>query len=194
MKIERFDIYLVGVGGQGIGLLSEVMVRAADYAGHIIRGVDTHGLAQRGGTVVSNLRLGQDAHSPLIRRGRADLVVALELHEALRGATEFLKPGGTLVYYDAVWQPLAVRLQKEAATTPGDLEELAAQRHFHVIRVFLKNLADARMQNVAVMATLAREKLVPGLDPEHFQQALNDLLRGPVLKANLELFQSILSH
>jgi indolepyruvate ferredoxin oxidoreductase beta subunit len=193
MSLDRFDIYLVGVGGQGIGLLSETLVRAADKAGHPVRGVDTHGLAQRGGTVVSNLRLGSQAFSPLIRPRSADLVVALERHEALRGGIEFLRPGGTLVYYDAVWQPLAVRLRRESQATPEAVEEAAAAGEFRLLRVFVDDLADARMQNVAVMATLAREKLIPGVSPGHYEAALDDLLQGAVLESNLALFRRLVS-
>jgi indolepyruvate ferredoxin oxidoreductase beta subunit len=79
-----FNIYLSGVGGQGIGLLSEIILRAADHAGHAAKAVDTHGLAQRGGIVVSQIRLGASAHSPLIPAGQADLAIGLERHEALR--------------------------------------------------------------------------------------------------------------
>ena len=76
--MKPFNIYLTGVGGQGIGLLIEILLRAADHAGFPVKGVDTHGLAQRGGIVVSQIRIGEEAHSPLIRQGEADLVVALE--------------------------------------------------------------------------------------------------------------------
>jgi len=61
---------MIGVGGQGIGLLSEVLLRAVDYAGLRVKAVDTHGLAQRGGVVVSNLRMGDNVFSPLIPGGR----------------------------------------------------------------------------------------------------------------------------
>ncbi|MBW2538534.1 MAG: 2-oxoacid:acceptor oxidoreductase family protein, partial [Deltaproteobacteria bacterium] len=54
--MNSFNVYMTGVGGQGIGLLSEILLRAADHAGHTVKGVDTHGLAQRGGIVVSSLR------------------------------------------------------------------------------------------------------------------------------------------
>jgi len=180
---------MIGVGGQGIGLLSETLVRAADKAGHVVRGVDTHGLAQRGGTVVSNLRLGEGAHSPLIRPGHADLVVALERHEAVRGGAEFLKSKGTLVYYDAIWQPLSVRLRVDPAALQKDVEEVAGARDARVVRIFDDELSDSRMQNVVVLATLAREKLVPELMSEHYESALSELLSGSVLEANLALFQ-----
>ena len=57
--MNAFNVYMTGVGGQGIGLLSEILLRAADHAGHTVKGVDTHGLAQRGGIVVSSLRFGE---------------------------------------------------------------------------------------------------------------------------------------
>ncbi len=190
MSVDRFDIYMIGVGGQGIGLLSEALVRAADLAGHVVRGVDTHGLAQRGGTVVSNLRLGPEAHSPLVRPGSADLVIALERHEAVRGGAEFLKSEGTLVYYDASWQPLAVRLRREAAATKADVQRIATARHARLLRVYDSGLPDSRMQNVVVLATLAREHLVPEVTAEHYEQALGELLRGDVLDANVALFRA----
>ena len=121
--MDRFDIYLIGVGGQGIGLLSEIILRAADHAGHPVKGVDTHGLAQRGGIVRSQVRIGSRANSPLIRQGAADLVVALERHEALRGMNSALRDAGTLLYYNTVWQPLAVRLNQAPAVS----EEMIAE-------------------------------------------------------------------
>jgi Pyruvate/2-oxoacid:ferredoxin oxidoreductase gamma subunit len=108
--MKRFSIYLCGVGGQGIGLLSEVLLRAADHAGLAVKAVDTHGLAQRGGIVVSQIRIGDTVHSPLICEQQADLVVSLERHEALRAVTRYVRDGGTLIYYNTVWQPLGVRL------------------------------------------------------------------------------------
>ena len=82
--MKRFDIYMSGVGGQGIGLLSEVVIRAADHAGLPVCGVDTHGLAQRGGMVESFVRIGGEVTTPLVRRGAASLVMALERTEAMR--------------------------------------------------------------------------------------------------------------
>lgn len=187
----RFDMYLAGVGGQGIGLLSEVLVRAVDHAGNKVRGVDTHGLAQRGGMVVSHIRMGGGIGSPLVREHRADLVLALERHEAYRAVRDFLRPGGCLVYYDTSWQPLQVRLGQEAAITPEDVAQACAVRKGRLLRVFLGELADSRMQNVALLATVAREKLVPGVEVDHFRQALDDLLAGELLRENLGLFEKV---
>ena len=191
MKQEKFDIFVIGVGGQGIGLLSETLIRAADYAGKRVRGVDTHGLAQRGGMVASHVRIGANAHSPLVMAGQAEMVVALERHEALRGMNLFLKDGGTLVYYDAVWQPLNVRLKKEAAVTAASISAECRARDIREVRVFQTGLADPRMQNVAVLAEICRLNLIPGLEAGHVEAALNDLLAGPVLEKNLALLRKI---
>ncbi|MBM7558381.1 2-oxoacid:acceptor oxidoreductase family protein [Marinitoga litoralis] len=191
--MKAFNIYLIGVGGQGIGLLSEVIIRAADKSGLNVRGVDTHGLAQRGGTVSSNIRIGDNINSPLIMKGQADLVVALERHEALRGMNDYSKNNSTVIYYDAVWQPLDVRLRKTKEIENETIEVEAKRRKIKLIKVFLDDLKDARMQNMAVLATMAKNKLIPNVEKEHYLSAINDLLSGNVLENNLELFEKVFS-
>jgi len=185
-----FNIYMTGVGGQGIGLLSEVLLRAADHAGLAVKSVDTHGLAQRGGIVVSQLRIGAQAHSPLIAARDADLVVALERHEALRAAETALKPGGTLIYYDTVWQPLAVRLKEAAETTHQDIKQVSGQQKARLIRVHRPELEDARMQNMVVLANIQRHELIDGIEVKHFHEAMADLMNGGLLQKNMALFDS----
>lgn len=191
MASATFDIYMLGVGGQGIGLLSEALLRAFDHAGTQVRGVDTHGLAQRGGTVISHLRVGPNTHSPLVREGCADLVIALERHEALRGLQTHLRPGGQLVYYDAEWQPLPVRLGRVPRVTPEMLAAAGEARRARLHRVFVEDLADPRMQNVAVLAWLVRNGVLPGIAAHHLEAALRDLLEGPALARNLDLFSRL---
>jgi indolepyruvate ferredoxin oxidoreductase beta subunit len=187
--MKPFNIYLCGVGGQGIGLLSEIILRAADHAGMAAKAVDTHGLAQRGGIVVSQIRLGDGAHSPIIPAGEADIVVGLERHEALRAMQAALRDGGTLVYYDTVLQPLPVRLGTAREAGREDVDHAASARGVSVHAVLRDDLADPRMQNVAVLAEMSAGNLVPGVRPEHYEQAMNDLLKGPALESNLELFR-----
>jgi indolepyruvate ferredoxin oxidoreductase beta subunit len=189
--MNQFNVFLIGVGGQGIGLLSEALLRAADHAGLPVRGVDTHGLAQRGGVVTSHLRVGQNIHSPLVRSFNADLVIALERDEALRGMNTMLKDGGTLVYYDASWQSLPVRLGEATATTTETIARQAAARGITVHRIFDEALPDVRMQNATLMAAVVREKLFPGVALAHVEQALDDLLRGELLNQNLAVLRRL---
>ncbi len=181
-----FNIFMAGVGGQGIGLLAELMARAADYAGWKVRACDTHGLAQRGGMVTSHLRLG-DSNSPLVPDGRADLVLALERTEALRAAALMLRDGGTLAWYDATWQALDVRTGSTPAVTAADVEAAVAARGGTAIRVHRDDLADPRMQNTALVAVVLARAAVPGLDASHVKKAMADLLPEAALKANLSL-------
>ena len=187
--MDKYDVYLIGVGGQGIGMLSEVLLRAADHAGHRVKGVDTHGLAQRGGLVRSTLRLGNSIHSPLVRDSKADLVVALERHEALRGVDAALKDGGTLVYYDAVWQPMEVRVDGTGEVSVDQLESYCAKRNIRVVKVFKPDLLDARMQNVVLLAHILKNKLLPDVEENHFKLAMEDLMAGSMLEKNLALFE-----
>jgi indolepyruvate ferredoxin oxidoreductase beta subunit len=191
--VKPFNIYLTGVGGQGIGLLSEILLRAADHAGFPVKGVDTHGLAQRGGIVVSQIRMGSEVHSPLIRQGKADLVVALERHEAFRGITAYLKDGGSAIYYDTVWQPLPVRLNQTSEVDNDTILTHCRQRNIQVIRVLKPGLADARMQNMAVLAGIHRNHLIPGIAFGHYQSAMSDLMEGDMLEKNMVLMNEVLS-
>lgn len=191
--MESFNIFMAGVGGQGIGLLSEVLLRAADYAGFAVKAVDTHGLAQRGGIVVSQLRMGAEAHSPLIPEQGADLVVALERHEALRALNTALKDGGLLVYYDTVWQPLEVRLGQASEVSTADLLAQCRKRKVQLHRVYCEDLAEARMQNIAVLAYLDKHGLIPGLESSHLRQAMQDLMAGKMLEVNMALFEAEIS-
>jgi indolepyruvate ferredoxin oxidoreductase beta subunit len=182
---------MIGVGGQGIGLLAEILIRAADAAGLAVVGCDTHGLAQRGGVVVSYLRIGAGAHSPLVEEGTADLVLALERNEALRALHSMLREGGSMVWYDASWQPLDVRRGLAAEVAAGDIEVEASARGIAASRVSVPGLDDPRRQNMAVLAETARKRLVPGLLPKHYEQAMEDLLDAAMLEVNRGLFRKL---
>ena len=186
--MNNLNIFMTGVGGQGIGMLSEILVRAADYAGYKLKGVDTHGLAQRGGIVISQLRIGKNVHSPLIEKGGADIVIALERHEALRSGLEMLKNDGTIVWYDTSWQPLPVRLGSEnEVLTETVMEKVICKNN---IRVFRDDLPDTRMQNIAVLSSIIRNKLIEGLDYTVCEKAMADLMPEKMLKSNLEVLKN----
>lgn len=186
--MKAFNVHLCGVGGQGIGLLSEIVLRAADHAGHAVKSVDTHGLAQRGGIVVSQIRIGEAVFSPLIPVGQADLAVSLERHEALRAAETVVREQGRLIYYDTVWQPLSVRLGEAAEVTASAVQDLCDQRHIQLFAVFETNLPDVRMQNMVMLREIDRRRLIPGIDNAHYRSAMADLMQGPLLERNLAVF------
>ena len=136
--MDSFNIYLCGVGGQGIGLLNEVLIRAAEHAGHDLKGVDTHGLAQRGGIVQSHLKLGEHIYSPIVSENDADMVIALEIHEAYRAIPKYLKNNGKLVYYNTEWQPSEVRLVNKGRITVDMINEECKKRTWNSFRFLLQ--------------------------------------------------------
>jgi len=190
-NIGAFNIYLCGVGGQGIGLLTEILLRSSDYAGQRAKAVDTHGLAQRGGVVVSHLRIGEQIRSPMVSARRADLVIGLERHEALRGADYALRNHGVLIYYDTVIQPLGVRLGSDRAVSQATVEQHCSERDITVHRILGDSVSDSRMQNIVVLAHIFKKNLVPLLRKEHFLKAMEDLMEGAMLEKNVALFHSI---
>ena len=92
MRTSECDLVIVGVGGQGVILISDVIGKAAVLAEKRVCGAETHGMAQRGGSVINHTRIGC-SFSPLVGLGSADLLVALEPGEALRFA-QYLSPEG----------------------------------------------------------------------------------------------------
>jgi indolepyruvate ferredoxin oxidoreductase, beta subunit len=186
--MKSLNIYCLGVGGQGIGLLSSSLSQACINAGHNVRGCDTHGLAQRGGTVVSHIRLGDNIFTPLVPEGEAGLVVGLERLEAIRGAQEMLCPGGTVVYYDTQYQPIHVRMRQAEYPRASALSEIAKNRNGHVARVYFDDLPDPRFQNVALLGYIAGLGLIEGMTSDILKDVVEQSVPKNALKKNLEVF------
>ena len=101
------NILIVGVGGQGTLLTSKVLGRFAYLTGSDVKLSEVHGMAQRGGSVVTHVRIADVIHSPIIWEGGADVVLAFEKLEALRSA-HYLKKGGVLLVNDMKIYPMPV--------------------------------------------------------------------------------------
>jgi indolepyruvate ferredoxin oxidoreductase beta subunit len=94
--VKRVDVVLSGVGGQGILTLAALMGTAAVIEGYDVRVSEVHGMAQRGGSVVCHVKIGERVSSPLVIEGLADMVLSLELSETAR-VLHYLKPKGIVV-------------------------------------------------------------------------------------------------
>jgi len=130
-----YDIYSVGVGGQGILTVSDIITLAAFEKGVGVNFFPTKGMAQRGGFVKTQLRVGREpgAYSPAISPAGADLVVSMELSETLK-AIRFGKPGADYVVLGLRWQPTAVMLGKapypSAKDVLGEIEKAGGNAHY----------------------------------------------------------------
>lgn len=117
--MKLLNLLVTGAGGQGIILASDIIGETAIAAGYDVKKTDTIGMAQRGGSVLSHMRIARQVWSPLIRQGEADLLLALEKLEAARWAS-YLKPGGIAIVNNFALPPLSVSLGN--ARYPGDDE------------------------------------------------------------------------
>ena len=179
-----FNIYICGVGGQGIGLLAASLAQAA------ARACDTHGLAQRGGVVSSHIRLGEDALTPLVPEGEADLVLALERLEALRGAAQYLKPGGRVLYYDTAYQPVSVRAGEAHYPTQKEVKKEVEEMGGQAEAVKAGEMRDPRMQNAALLGRIAALGLIPGIPAATIEEILAEMAPPAALEENLAIFRA----
>ncbi|MEW6710017.1 MAG: indolepyruvate oxidoreductase subunit beta, partial [Candidatus Riflebacteria bacterium] len=106
------NILLCGVGGQGTLLASNLLAESAMEAGFDVKKSEIHGMAQRGGSVVSHVRFGDKIAAPVIRKGECDILLAFEELEALRWS-EFLKPSGLVISNAQNILPMSVSAGKE---------------------------------------------------------------------------------
>ena len=107
------NILLVGVGGQGILLASEILSEACMLAGHDVKKSEIHGMSQRGGSVISHVRFGREVFSPIVPEGEGDILFGFELLETYR-YLPFLKTGGAVVANELQIQPPGVLLGTES--------------------------------------------------------------------------------
>ena len=181
------SIVLVGVGGQGILLASEILARAAMLEGHEVKTNEVHGMAQRGGSVVAQVRYGPVVHSPLVARGMAQVLGALEQIEALRFA-EFLRPDGLAVVNAQAIVPVSV--SSGSARYPVDVESRlkAAFPRLAYIQASEEAAALGSMQatNIVVLGAMSK-----GLDlPEKaWQEAIAASVKEKFLDLNLKAFE-----
>lgn len=184
--LKQADILMVGVGGQGTILASRVLAGAAREAGYDIKVSEVHGMAQRGGSVVTQVRLGEKVYSPLIAEGGADIILAFEKLEALRHMS-FLKPGGTVIVNDQEIPPVPV-LAGAAKYPAGIIDYIRSVAKNTVVVKALDIAAkcgSARATNIVLLGVLAKN--LP-IERELWERALAGRVRARFLEVNKAAF------
>jgi indolepyruvate ferredoxin oxidoreductase beta subunit len=190
-QMKEFNVVLAGVGGQGILFAAEVLGTAAVKEGLNVQVSEIHGMAQRGGAVVSNVRIGEKALSPTVLEGQADVLLGFEPIETLRNL-KFCS------------EKTLVIMNKERITTTG----LTAKRIAYLsmkeitgkIRLFTKKVialdaaklareaGNILTENVALIGALAATEKIP-IKKESIMDALQELLSPKHLDINVEAFK-----
>jgi len=186
-KMNDLNILLVGVGGQGTILASKMLADVALQSGLDVQMSEIHGMAQRGGSVVTHVKMGRQLNSPLVEKGEADIILAFEQLEALRWA-EYLKPDGEMLISTQIIEPIPVILGKavypqgivaalqEKAGKIFDIDALAAA----------EGCGNPKVSNIVMMGVLARR-----LDfaKESWIASLKDKVPEKALDENLCAFE-----
>ena len=188
MKTSDCDIVIVGVGGQGVILISDVLGRAAVMAGMPVRGAETHGMAQRGGSVINHTRLGC-RFSPMVPTGGADVLLALEPAEALRFGHYLSRDGVAMINTDPVL-PISVTMGKSVYPGLEDIVDPLSEVCKEVKTLDATSLArkagTSQAMNVVMLGALS--KYIP-IKEELLLDALCDVVPKRHLDANKRAFQ-----
>ena len=150
------NIMIVGVGGQGTLLTSRILGGITVDAGYDVKLSEVHGMAQRGGSVVTFVRYGEKVAEPIVEEGQADLLIAFEKLEAKRYA-HFLKKDGVLVVNEQRIDPITV-VTGVAAYPEGIVEELEKEYTVYKINAMDEalKLGNSKVFNIIVLGMAAK--------------------------------------
>ena len=180
------NVLLAGVGGQGVLLGSEVLAEVAAIAGFEVKKSEVHGMAQRGGSVVSHLRFGAEVFSPLISRGAADYLVSFERLETLR-YLDFLHAGSVVLVNNQQIVPLPVAVGKAVYPVDIDARLLATGVRSCFVEGHAIALAagNAKAVNAVILGALSA---IMSFAPALWEEALRHQLPARLLDLNLRAF------
>jgi len=185
---ESCNILIVGVGGQGTLLTSRILGTLARRLGYDVKVSEVHGMAQRGGSVVTYVRMGRDVASPLIEEDGADFMVSFELMEALR-YIHLVKKGGAVVASTQQISPMPVITG--AAEYPQDIYDKLQASGVSVDAVDALDIA-RRLGNIRVVNTLMLGRLarLTGFDREDWLASIRECVPEKTIDLNVNAFQT----
>lgn len=184
--MKTVNVSLVGVGGQGILLTSDLLARTAAISGVDVKKSEIHGMAQRGGSVISQVRFGSEVHSPIIAEGTSDLLVSFDRLEALRWAHLLAKDGQVLLNkVDLV--PVTVTSGQQPALT--DLDARIAKAFPKAVVIdglgIAEKLGNVRTMNMVIAGALS---VLAPFRVSAWKKAMQERLPAKLLEINEKAF------
>jgi len=181
------NVIICGVGGQGILLAGEILANAAMLSGLDAKKADVHGMAQRGGSVVSHVRFAPVVHSPLVALKTADVILAFEQLETVR-YLDYLKPGGTIIVNNQKILPITVATG--AAEYPDGvldfLRTVAGKLMVVDALAMAEEAGNARAVNTALLGVLSTQL---DISPQAWSEAFKVAVKPKFLELNLRAFE-----
>lgn len=186
--MKKLDLLITGVGGQGVVLASDIIGEAALAAGYDVKKTDTLGMAQRGGSVVSHVRIGRRVWSPLINEGEVDIILAFEKLEAARWC-HYLRRDATVIVNNHALPPLAVNLGNEHYPGDEEITNILKQRSEHIYFVNgtrrARELGNTRTLNMFMLGCIS--PFLP-LKIHTWKESISQRLRPEIQRINISAF------
>lgn len=179
--MKTVNVSLVGVGGQGIILTADILAKTAAIAGLDVKKSEIHGMAQRGGSVSSQVRFGESVASPIIQEGTSDIVVSFDKLEAVRSA-HLLSETGTAIVNDMYLVPITVSSGQQADVADLDARVKSSIKNLKLIdamKIATEQVGNDRTMNMVIAGALST--LCP-FTVEQWYQAMSEMLTGPKAK------------
>ena len=181
-----YDLLIVGVGGQGTILASNIIGEACLAEGRKVRSAETHGMSQRGGSVETHIRIDEE-FGPLISAGTADLIISFDLLEAVR-YSHFLKDGGIIVSGKNIVVPTSTFQQGLEVPSGESLEAMLSGIKYHIIDAesAAKEAGSLLSQNIVMLG--AASHYLP-LKPGSLLSAVKKLVPPKTIEINTKAFE-----
>jgi indolepyruvate ferredoxin oxidoreductase beta subunit len=189
------NLFLCGVGGQGLVLLTSVIGDACAKSGKKVITGEMYGLSQRSGTVSVHLRIGEDAFSPLIRHGDADILIALEAIEALR-YVEYLKKDGVILMNSRIMHP---PIETSKVITAKGTKYITVEDVVSGLRNWTPNIAvidalrlaresgNVRAENTVFLGCLSALEVFP-VEESYIRESIAEAVPKKTVEQNLKAF------
>jgi len=176
------NILICGVGGQGTVLAAKVLSQAAISGGEHVLSAETIGMAQRGGSVTSHVRIGENLFSPLIPKGQADIIIAFEAAEAVRNI-EYLKKGGMIIVNKKIVQPTTASLTGKTFSEDTMLEFLGKSGNVIAVDTdgACKTLGSSKVVNMLLLGASCRTGLI---SKDDLKSAIQKLVKPEFYELN----------
>ena len=178
--MKTVNVSLVGVGGQGIILTADILAKTAAIAGLQVKKSEIHGMAQRGGSVSSQVRFGESVASPIIQDGASDILVSFDKLEAVRSA-HLLAEGGVAIVNDMYLVPVTVSSgqQRDVSDLDARVAAIPGLRLVDAMRIATDEVGNARTMNMVVAGALS--VFTPFAEAD-WLRAMEEMLAGPKAK------------
>jgi len=185
--MDKLNLLIVGVGGQGTLLASRILGTVALKMNFDVKVSEVHGMSQRGGSVVTYVKMGKKVFSPLIEKGEADLIIAFEELEALRWI-EYLNKDGRMIINEQEIDPMPVITGK--AKYPENILTTLKETGHRIYSLDALSIAGRcgtiKAVNIVLLGVMAK---LTGIDKQIFLDAIHEVVPAKVLEVNLKAFE-----